>query len=203
MTGVRKKPERDPERGFAEKPKPLPAMDWRHDPKTEQQRKLAALRVLIVDDSAFVRKMIRGLLIGIGIHVIAEAADGFAALQSLQNFQPDVILLDLEMPNLNGLQLVRRLRERSDFSKLAARILFLSAHADRERVLFAKNNGIGGFVAKPVSANVLRGHIASVLKKTQAPELPVVLRRRRQIAAQQLSTKELQLEQLPGYVMLD
>ncbi len=186
--------------------------DWRHDGKTELQRKLAVLRVLIVEDSAFARNMVRGLLTGIGIHVIAEAADGFAALQTMQSFQPDVILLDLEMPNLNGLQFVRRLRERSDYFKLAARILVLTAHADRDRVLFAKNNGIGGFIAKPISTNVLRGHIVSVMKKTQSPEKPTPMRSKplpakqlltEELSMQEVTPQELPPEEAPAVVMID
>jgi CheY-like chemotaxis protein len=142
----------------------------KHDSKSELQRKFAALRVLVVEDSAFIRSLVRGLLIGIGIHKISEAADGAVALQSLAGFQPDIIFLDLEMPKLNGLQFVQRLRERGDLAALAARILFLTAHADRERVLFAKENGIGGFVAKPISANVLRGHVVSIVNKIQFAE---------------------------------
>ncbi|HEX4409213.1 MAG TPA: response regulator [Xanthobacteraceae bacterium] len=181
--------------------------DWRHDGKTELQRKLAMLRVLIVEDSAFARNMIRGLLTGIGIHVIAEAADGFAALQTMQNFQPEIILLDLEMPNLNGLQFVRRLRERNDYFKLAARILVLTAHADRDRVLFAKNNGIGGFVAKPISTNVLRGHVVSIMRKTQSLEKLVPVRGKplpaKQLLTEELSLQELPAEEAPSLVMLD
>jgi two-component system, chemotaxis family, chemotaxis protein CheY len=143
---------------------------FKQDRKTELQKKLAALRVLIVEDSAFVRKMIRGLLAGMGIHKVAEAPDGFAALQALQSFQPGIILLDLEMPNLNGLQFIRRLRTRDDFTALAPRILVLTAHADRDRVIYVKENGIGGFLAKPISANGLRGHIVSILNKIQMAE---------------------------------
>jgi two-component system chemotaxis response regulator CheY len=120
---------------------------------------------MVVEDSAFIRKLTRGLLVSIGVGHILEATDGTAALQTMRSFQPDIILLDWEMPNLSGPQFIRHLQERSFFPNVAARVIFLTAHADRRRVIFAKSIGIGGFVTKPMSANMIRQHIFSILGK--------------------------------------
>jgi two-component system chemotaxis response regulator CheY len=68
------------------------------------------LTVLVVDDSQFMRNVIRGLLGTIGVKKTHEAADGIAALEMIREIQPDIVLLDWEMPLLNGPELVRIVR---------------------------------------------------------------------------------------------
>ena len=86
------------------------------------------IRVVLVDDHAVVRMGFRMLLQApdSGIEVVGEAADGEALLRQLPEWRPDVLVLDLTMPGLGGLETLRRLRARDD----APRVLVLSAHED-------------------------------------------------------------------------
>ena len=68
------------------------------------------LAVLVVDDNAFMRKMVRSLLTNIGVKKVYEASDGIAGLELIRAVSPDIVILDWEMPLLNGPELVRIVR---------------------------------------------------------------------------------------------
>ena len=68
------------------------------------------LAVLVVDDNPFMRTLVRSLLLNIGVKTIYEAGDGITALEMIRSIKPDVVVLDLEMPLLNGAELVRIVR---------------------------------------------------------------------------------------------
>jgi len=133
--------------------------------KVEQQRKLGLSRVLLVEDSAFIRKLIRNLLTGIGITQVLEVSDGAEALSCVKTFEPDLILLDLEMPRISGPQFVRMVRMDPEFRSILSRTIILTGYAYRSNVEYAKKYEVGGFVMKPLSAKVLRDHIVSVIAK--------------------------------------
>ena len=78
--------------------------------KKELADRIQALCVLVVDDNQYMRKMIRNLLVNCGVKDIYEAGDGITALDTLRTVGPDVVLLDWEMPLLNGAELVRIVR---------------------------------------------------------------------------------------------
>ena len=117
------------------------------------------LRVVIADDHAVVRQGIRIVLEEIqGLEVVAEAADGDAALQLTQEHQPDVVVLDVTMPGKTGLEVAKELRD----SGQEVGILILSMHDDPEYVLQAVRAGADGYVLKDVAPAELRKAIASV-----------------------------------------
>jgi CheY-like chemotaxis protein len=126
------------------------------------------LVVLVVDDNAFMRKMVRSLLINIGIKTIYEAADGIAALERIRAVQPDVVILDWEMPLLNGPELVRIVRSPGVFPFPDIPIIMLTAHGDRSRIVEAVRIGVNEFLCKPVSAKALTDRLISILAKPRA-----------------------------------
>jgi DNA-binding response OmpR family regulator len=102
--------------------------------------------VLVVDDEADVRTLCKVNLEYEGYRVI-EAADGIEALEIVKTDTPDVILLDLMMPNLDGWEVLRRLRE--DSSTAGIPVLLLTAKADQESQLHGWESGIADYVTKP------------------------------------------------------
>ena len=129
----------------------------------EIKQRLRSLKVLIVDDNAFMRKIVRDLLSNIGIRNTAEAPDGLAALEAMRAAMPDLVILDWEMPFLNGFEFVRIVRTPGVFPNSDLPIIMLSGHGGREHVLESVRLGVNEFLKKPVSANALFQRIVSVI----------------------------------------
>ena len=105
----------------------------------------SAIRVLVVDDHAVVREGLRGFLeLQDGIEVAGEAADGNEAVEEAGRLAPDVILMDLVMPNLDGLAAMRILRERQP----TARVIVLTSFFDDEQLMPALRAGAAGYLLK-------------------------------------------------------
>jgi two-component system cell cycle response regulator DivK len=118
-------------------------------------------RVLIADDKATSRELVRTVLEKEG-YAVVEAADGIEALRSALESAPDLIILDLQMPGLDGFSVLQELRKDARF--LATPILALTASAmqgDRERAL---TNGFTGYVTKPIRLQVLRSEVQRLLR---------------------------------------
>lgn len=130
--------------------------------------RIQQLRVLVVDDNAFMRKMVRSLLMNIGVKKVYEAADGIAGLEQIRAVAPDVIVLDWEMPLLNGPELVRIVRSPGVFPTPDIPIIMLTAHGDRSRIVEAVRIGVNEFLCKPVSAKVLTDRLISIFAKPRA-----------------------------------
>ena len=123
------------------------------------------LNVLVVDDSQFMRNVVRGLLGTIGVKKILEAGDGIAALEMIREFSPDVVVLDWEMPLLNGPELVRIVRSPGVFPMPDIPIIMLTAHGERWRIVESVKLGVNEFLCKPVSAKALLDRLISILLK--------------------------------------
>jgi two-component system, NarL family, response regulator LiaR len=103
------------------------------------------IRVLVVDDHAVVREGLRSFLeLQDGIAVAGEAADGAEAVDAVERLRPDVVLMDLVMPNADGVEAMRRLRERGS----RARVIVLTSFLDDERLLPAIRAGAAGYLLK-------------------------------------------------------
>ncbi len=126
---------------------------------------LQQLRVLVVDDNAFTRKIVRGLLANIGVKAVIEAADGLAALELIRTAPPDVVILDWEMPLLNGPEVVRIVRSPGVFPTPDIPIIMLTAHGERWRIVESVKLGVNEFLCKPVSAKLLLDRLVSILLK--------------------------------------
>lgn len=106
---------------------------------------MKSVRVLIADDHTLVRAGIRALLEKLPeVEVVTEASDGRDALQMVKTHQPDVVLMDIAMPGLNGLEATRRMVK--EFPK--SNVLILSMHASEEYVCQALNAGAAGYLLK-------------------------------------------------------
>jgi DNA-binding NarL/FixJ family response regulator len=118
-----------------------------------------SFRVVIADDHSVVRQGIRGVLEEIdGLEVVGEAGDGIEALDMVISLSPDVVVLDINMPERSGLEVTMALREEEN----PARVLVLSMHDDPEYVLQAVRAGADGYVLKDVSPAELRDAIIAV-----------------------------------------
>jgi DNA-binding NarL/FixJ family response regulator len=106
---------------------------------------MPGLRILIADDHEAVRKGIRSLLMGHdGWEVLAEAVDGSDAIGKASELRPDMVLLDVGMPNLNGFQVARRILKSSPETK----VLMVTVNADKHTAQEAKHVGARGFISK-------------------------------------------------------
>jgi CheY-like chemotaxis protein len=126
------------------------------------------IKVLIVDDEYYTRKVIRTLLLAMGCTKIHEASDGASGLEAIHAIDPDVVLLDWEMPRLDGPEFVRRVRSPGTFPLPNVPIIMLTGHGERSRVLEAVRLGVHEFLLKPVSSSSLQARILSVLTKPRA-----------------------------------
>jgi NarL family two-component system response regulator LiaR len=122
-----------------------------------QEEKL--IRVLVVEDHAVVREGLCSLLTArYGVKVVGEAADGLEAVEKTQALKPDVILMDLAMPRMTGLEATLKIREKDP----DARILILTSFSEDAKVSAAIKAGAMGFLLKDSSADDLAHAIQSV-----------------------------------------
>jgi CheY-like chemotaxis protein len=129
------------------------------------EARLAASKVLVVDDEHYMRKVVRTLLISIGVRSIFEAANGPAGLDMIRNQSPDIVILDWEMPGLDGAGFVRMVRSPTTFPLPDIPIIMLTGHGERSRVIEAVEIGVNEFLLKPVSSKSLRDRLVAVLVK--------------------------------------
>lgn len=133
--------------------------------KKDVEKLLQSLSVLIVDDNQYMRKIIRTLLVNVGVKNVYEATDGIDALEAIRMFGPDLVVLDWEMPLLDGRELVRIVRSPGVFPMPDVPIIMLSGHGERWRVVDAVRMGVNEFLMKPVSAKALLDRIVSILAR--------------------------------------
>ena len=148
------------------------------------------LRVVIADDHTVVRQGIRGVLEEVeGLEVVGEAGDGDEALRLVTELDPDVVVLDVNMPGRTGLEVASELREAAN----PCRILILSMHDDPEYVLQAVRSGADGYVLKDVAPADLRDAVKAVHEGREyftarvTQQLSVALRK--EIEAEQLRSR--------------
>jgi DNA-binding NarL/FixJ family response regulator len=120
---------------------------------------MSRIRVLIADDHAILREGVRALLaLSEDIEVVGEASDGGEAIEACQRLEPDVVLLDIAMPGLGGLEAALTIRKESP----RTRILVLTQYDDREYVARFLKLGVSGYVLKKAAGAELASAIRSV-----------------------------------------
>jgi CheY-like chemotaxis protein len=123
------------------------------------------LAVLVVDDNAFMRRLVRSMLASIGVKTTFEASDGIDALEMIRTAAPDVVILDWEMPLLNGPELVRIVRSPGLLPMPDIPIIMLTGHGERWRIVETVRLGVNEVLCKPVSARALYDRLISILLK--------------------------------------
>lgn len=118
--------------------------------------------VLVVDDDQYLRKIVRSLLIGFGVPRVYEAGDGAQGLELMQQFRPDLVLTDWEMPMLDGAEMVRLIRQPSS-PYATVGIIMMTAHTERHRIQKAMRLGVNEIIAKPFSAKSLHDRMTLVV----------------------------------------
>jgi DNA-binding NarL/FixJ family response regulator len=117
------------------------------------------IRILLAEDHTIVRKGLRSLLDGeAGIRVVGEAADGREAVAKVGQLLPDVVVMDIAMPALNGLEATRQIRNR--FPKV--KVLILTMHADEEYIPQVLQAGASGYVVKQAAPEELVSAVQAV-----------------------------------------
>ncbi|MBF0246716.1 MAG: response regulator [Alphaproteobacteria bacterium] len=121
------------------------------------------LRFLIIDDNRHAREVVRAMLNSLGAHQIEESGDGIEALSALKTFPPDIILCDLLMTPMDGIDFTHLVRTSPKIENPMVPIIILSGHADKEHVMAARDAGANEFLVKPVSTKTLYGHICEII----------------------------------------
>ncbi|MDD5475955.1 MAG: chemotaxis response regulator CheY [Syntrophales bacterium] len=120
-------------------------------------------KVLIVDDFSTMRKVIRNLLKQLGYENIVEAEDGVVALDALKKEKIDFVISDWNMPNMTGLELLKRVRADGALSKTP--FLMVTAESLKENIVEAVKEGVDNYIVKPFTADVLGEKISQIEKK--------------------------------------
>ncbi|MEJ1156970.1 response regulator [Prosthecomicrobium sp. N25] len=123
---------------------------------------LSSLTFLVVEDSAYMRTILRTMLQGFGARRIVEAEDGASGLEAMDRANPDILILDWVMPILDGADMVRMIRNpQNPFAYVP--VIMVTAHTERSRILEARKLGIHELLCKPISAKALYQRVASVI----------------------------------------
>lgn len=125
---------------------------------------IGELKVLIVDDDRYIRMLMRNVLFGLGVKDVVEAKDGETGLEELAGFGPNLVLCDLRMEHMDGLEFVHRIRSDPENPHRLVPIIMVTAYADMEAVAGARDTGVNEFMAKPISAAALEKRIRHVLE---------------------------------------
>ena len=118
------------------------------------------INVMLADDHVLIREGIKQLLEFDGsMKVIAEASDGIECLEKLKNVKPDILLLDINMPNMNGIDVLKELKEKNDPLK----VLILTVHSEVEYLVKAVDIGANGYILKDSGSTELKQAINTVI----------------------------------------
>ena len=121
------------------------------------------LKILLVDDNHHMRVLLTEILRAIGVRDVFEATDGAEALKSLRLNQIDIIMTDLAMQPLDGIDFVRLLRNSPDSPNPMAPVIMITGHSTHRRVQEARDVGVNELLSKPVTARGVLSRIAQVV----------------------------------------
>lgn len=121
------------------------------------------LRVLLVDDNHHMRVLLAEILRAIGVKHILEANDGAEGLQMMRNNPIDIVMTDLSMQPLDGIDFVRLLRNSPDSPNQMAPVIMITGHSTQRRVAEARDAGVNEFLAKPLTARGVIERISQIV----------------------------------------
>jgi len=122
------------------------------------------MKVMLVDDSKTMRNIQKGILTQLGYTDLEEACDGLDALSKVGAFQPELLLVDWNMPNMDGLAFVKKFREQGN----KAPIIMVTTEAEKARVVEAIKAGVNNYVVKPFTPDLLGERIKETLARVAA-----------------------------------
>ena len=125
------------------------------------------MKFLIVDDFSTMRRIVRGLLKEIGYNNAEEAEDGVVALTLLKNGKFDFVVSDINMPNMNGFELLAACK--SDDALKHIPVLMVTAEARKEDIVRAAKDGAAGYIVKPFTKATLEEKVQKIMQKVSAP----------------------------------
>ncbi len=126
----------------------------------------ADLKFLIVDDFSTMRRIVRGLLKEMGCNNADEAEDGQVALNMLKAQRYDFVVSDINMPNMNGFELLKAVK--TDEALRHIPVLMVTAEARKEDIVLAAQSGAAGYIVKPFTKATLEEKILKILQKVAA-----------------------------------
>jgi DNA-binding response OmpR family regulator len=126
---------------------------------------IRSIKVLIVDDDYHMRKVVRTMLIAIGVREIYDAGDAVSGLRTICSMNPDVVILDWGMPEVGGADFLRAVRAPGSFPAPNIPVIVLTGHGERSCVVEAMQFGANEYLLKPVSTKALFDRLVSVLAK--------------------------------------
>lgn len=121
------------------------------------------MKFLVVDDFSTMRRIVRNLLKELGYTNVDEAEDGVQALSKLRSDKYDFVVSDWNMPNMDGLTMLKNIRADEALSKLP--VLMVTAEAKRENIIEAAKAGASGYVVKPFTAATLDEKLGKIFEK--------------------------------------
>ena len=124
------------------------------------------LRFLIVDDFSTMRRIVRNLLKESGYADADEAEDGVIALQKLRNSSFDFVVSDINMPNMNGFDLIKAVKADDSLKHLP--VLMVTAEARKEDIVLAAQSGAAGYIVKPFTKATLEEKVQKIVQKLAA-----------------------------------
>ena len=119
------------------------------------------MKILVVDDYSTMRRIIVNILKDLGYHDTVEAEDGLYALKKLQSDDIDFVISDWNMPNMDGLDLLKSIRADDKLKHIP--VLMVTAEAKKENILEAAKNAVNGYIVKPFTPQVLDEKIKKIL----------------------------------------
>ena len=125
------------------------------------------LKFLIVDDFSTMRRIVRGLLKEMGCNNADEAEDGAVALGMLKTQKYDFVVSDINMPNMNGFELLKAVKAEDSLKHIP--VLMVTAEARKEDIVLAAQSGAAGYIVKPFTKATLEEKVQKILQKLATP----------------------------------
>lgn len=152
-------------------------------------------RIVIVDDEPITRMDIRGMLEAENYEVVGEASDGIEAIELCKKHLPDLVIMDISMPLLDGLKASKKILD----EKYTKSIILLTAYSDKENIEKAKKYGVSGYLVKPIMEKSLTPMVeVAIANGTKTREYEISLEK----LTKKLSDRKL-IEKAKGIIMVE
>jgi two-component system chemotaxis response regulator CheY len=123
-------------------------------------------KFLVVDDFSTMRRIVRGLLKEMGCNNVEEAEDGQVALNMLRGAKFDFVVSDINMPNMNGFDLLKAIKANDTLKHIP--VLMVTAEARKEDIVLAAQSGAAGYIVKPFTKATLEEKVQKIMQKLTA-----------------------------------